>query len=563
MTRAPSRDTGDLTPLEIEAIASDALRLMSQRGDLVLNAVDEGIYCLDAAGRTTFVNEAATRMLGYTLREMIGRRQHELIHHHYADGSEFPADACPIWSSVTEGVHQRVGGDVFWRKDGSALPVDYTSVPIREGRRVVAVVVTFRDATAEIEARSHGERLAAERAAREEAERGRAALQESEERFRVALEAGQMGTWEWDIVGQRVYWSPQEERMYGLAEGSFTGSLEEYRERIHPDDREASMRAVTDAIARRAPTHHVMHRIVRPGGEVRWLDSHARFVYDDDGRPLRLSGVSADVTEREHLNARIQQRDDRMRALIAASGQIVWTNSSDGQMTGEQPGWSGYTGQPREEYEGYGWADAVHPDDRDATVAAWNAAVRDRRMFEHEHRVRGRDGEYRRFAIRAVPVLDAQGAIVEWVGSHTDVTEQRALEAGRDLALREAQRAREELLRIFDQAPAAIATMEGPSHIIRTANPGFRIIVGDRDMIGRPVREAFPDLEGQPFFGLLDRVFQTGEAFVGQNVEARVDRGSGVPEPGLFNFVYQPLRDASGQVSGIMVHAIEVARPAS
>lgn len=541
-----------LPPQEAEAIAAEAVRLLAERGPLVLNAVDEGIYCLDTAGRTTFVNEAATRMLGFTLREMIGKSQHELIHHHYADGSAFPKEACPIWGSVTDGIHQRVGSDVFWRKDGSPLPVDYTSVPIKEGRKVVAVVVTFRDISAEQEARHQVERLAAERAAREEAERGRAAIEASEQRFRLALDAGQMATWEWDIAGGRVYWSPQEERMYGMPEGSFSGTLEEYEARIHPEDRAMAMRTAHEALARRAQTHHVLHRIIRPDGELRWLDSHGRFIYAADGTPLRLTGVSSDVTERQKDEQRIRERDERFQALIAATGQIVWTNSASGHMTGEQPGWAGYTGQSPEEYHGFGWANALHPDDSEATVATWNDAVANRKMFVFEHRVRGADGVYRHFAVRAVPVLEANGSIREWVGSHTDISEQRESEAARD-------RARAELAIAFEQAPAAIATLEGPRHMIRTANLAFLRLLNGRDVVGRPIREAFPDLEGQPFFDLLDRVYSTSEPFVGNAVPAKFDRhGNGVLEDGVFNIVYQPIRDDDDRCTGILVHAVEL-----
>lgn len=408
----------------VEDVAAEAVRLLGQRGELILNAVDDGIYCLDAAGRATFVNEAAARMLGYTMREMIGVPQHALIHHHYPDGSVFPQEACPIWGSVSEGIHQRVGGDVFWRKDGTPLPVDYTSTPIKEGRRVIAVVVTFRDISAEQTSRQQREGLAAERAAREEAERGRRALEESDERFRLALDAGQMGTWELDIVAGRVYWSPQEERMYGIEPGSFSGTLAEYRQRLHPDDRDEALALVQRGIAARAQTHHIRHRIVRPDGEVRWLDSHARFIYAETGDAIRLTGVSTDVTEQQRADERVRERDARFQALIAATGQIVWTNSAEGRMTGEQPGWSEFTGQTQAEFEGFGWADAVHPDDREPTVMAWNAAVAARRMFVFEHRVRRHDGAYRRCAIRAVPVLESDGTIREWVGSHTDITGQ-------------------------------------------------------------------------------------------------------------------------------------------
>lgn len=91
-------------------LTGEAIKLLSERAEVVLNAVAEGVFCLDREGRTIFVNEAGARMFGYSAREMLGKVQHDLVHHHYADGSPFPVDACPISMSVTDGVTQRVGG---------------------------------------------------------------------------------------------------------------------------------------------------------------------------------------------------------------------------------------------------------------------------------------------------------------------------------------------------------------------------------------------------------------------------------------------------------------------
>ena len=122
--------------------------------------------------------------------------------------------------------------------------------------------------------------------------------------------------------------------------------------------------------------------------------------------------------------------EGRFRAAVGAVSSLMWTNNEQGQMDGEQPGWSGFTGQSPEEYRGYGWAKAVHPDDAQPTVDAWNKAVAAKRMFEFEHRVRRRDGEWRLCSLRAVPLLDEAGQIREWVGVHTDITE-RKQEIGR------------------------------------------------------------------------------------------------------------------------------------
>lgn len=121
----------------------------------------------------------------------------------------------------------------------------------------------------------------------------------------------------------------------------------------------------------------------------------------------------------------LRSSEARYKAAITAVAGIVWTNDFSGRMKGEQPGWSQLTGQTVDEYADYGWANAVHPDDALPTIEAWNAAVAEKRLFVFEHRVKTVQGEWRLFSIRAVPVLGPDGEIEEWVGVHTDITEER------------------------------------------------------------------------------------------------------------------------------------------
>lgn len=124
---------------------------------------------------------------------------------------------------------------------------------------------------------------------------------------------------------------------------------------------------------------------------------------------------------------------------------------------------------------------------------------------------------------------------------------------------REAEIARQRLASIFEQAPAAIATTRGEAHVFETVNARYVQLVGRRELVGRSVREAFPELVGQGLFELLDEVFRTAKPYVGDEVHVRFDRtGAGTVEDAYFNFVYQPLVEADGRVSGIMVFAVEV-----
>lgn len=139
--------------------------------------------------------------------------------------------------------------------------------------------------------------------------------------------------------------------------------------------------------------------------------------------------VMIDIEDRKKSEVELQRSNGRFRAAVNAVHGVIWTNAADGRMLGEQPAWAALTGQPFEAYQGYGWADAVHPDDRAGSVESWKAAVAGKTTYIYEHRVRRGDGVYRTFAIRGVPILDAVGEIEEWVGVHTDITEQREAEA--------------------------------------------------------------------------------------------------------------------------------------
>ncbi|HYF52642.1 MAG TPA: PAS domain S-box protein [Salinarimonas sp.] len=154
--------------------------------------------------------------------------------------------------------------------------------------------------------------------------------------------------------------------------------------------------------------------------------------------------------ERVRSQAALQESEARFRSAVDAVQGVLWTNNAEGKMVGEQPGWAALTGQTFEEYQGYGWADAVHPEDAQATVESWNEAVRERKTYVFEHRVRRHDGQWRLFSIRAIPTLDADGNIREWVGVHSDVTEQRA---ARDALARETER-----LQILNRVGARLAS---------------------------------------------------------------------------------------------------------
>jgi two-component system cell cycle sensor histidine kinase/response regulator CckA len=112
---------------------------------LLLESTDEGIFGLGMDGRCTFVNASAAAMLGYTPGEVVGQDMHALLHHSHADGSPYPAEACPILRVLRTGQGHRSDREVFWRRDGTAIPAEYSAYPIREKDTVRGAVITFTD----------------------------------------------------------------------------------------------------------------------------------------------------------------------------------------------------------------------------------------------------------------------------------------------------------------------------------------------------------------------------------------------------------------------------------
>ncbi len=120
---------------------------LERENQLILNAAGEGIYGVNADGKTTFVNRAAQEMLGWTTEDLLGHDIHAKIHHHHLNGEHYPSNQCPIYQSFRYEQVNRIEDEVFWRKDGRPIRVEYVSTPIYDGPQLVGAVVIFRDIT--------------------------------------------------------------------------------------------------------------------------------------------------------------------------------------------------------------------------------------------------------------------------------------------------------------------------------------------------------------------------------------------------------------------------------
>jgi PAS domain S-box-containing protein len=163
-------------------------------------------------------------------------------------------------------------------------------------------------------------RLLTERTLREQAEREAALREANERRLDLAITAGHMGAWEWDIQSGAVTWSSELERIHGLEPGTFEGTLDAFRRDMHPEDAERVSATIATALTQPGAAYEIEYRIVRPDGATRWVGATGRVVTGGDGRPRQMLGICRDVTERK--------RAEEASAFVANASRVLATTLS-------------------------------------------------------------------------------------------------------------------------------------------------------------------------------------------------------------------------------------------
>ncbi|HJQ18931.1 MAG TPA: PAS domain-containing protein [Gemmatimonadaceae bacterium] len=449
------------------------------------------------------------------------------------------------WSTPIFDADQKLLGTfaMYYDEPREPLPAD---VELTEKATLLSAnIITRARAARALRARTDSaEQLAATLRERE------AELESSHARLRAALDASQTSTWEWNMTTDVVDCDDGLYRLFGVDPTKERGAFDLFVSRIHPDDRERVI-----AAARRCAAEGVdldeEFRIVRPDGSIRWAVDKGRPLVGPDGKPQSLIGAAVDVTER-------RRRDEQFRALAETIPQLAWMADASGSIYWYNQRWYDYTGTKLEDMKGWGWRAVHHPDHVDRVVERIQRSWETGEPWEDSFPLRKHTGEFRWFLSRAQPIRDADGKVVRWFGTNTDINELREAQLARDRALAEAKRERERLYEVFMQAPAAIAVLEGPLHVFTVANPRYQELVGGRDVLGKPVKEALPELADQGSFELLDSVYDSGRPHSERERLVRLNGGDAGATEVHVDIVYQPLEDAGGKTFGILVHAVDV-----
>ncbi|MHC2089566.1 PAS domain-containing protein [Methylobacterium sp. CM6244] len=195
---------------------------------------------------------------------------------------------------------------------------------------------------------------------------------------------------------------------------------------MHPDDRAAHTDMLT--VLRNGRPLKREFRIIRPDQTLRWIASHAEVVHGPGNRPSQAIGVVEDVTDQYDAKHSAEQGYDRFKALLSATAAVVWIVSPDGRSI-DMPLWEELTGQRHEQFQGLGWLDVLHSNDRERTNFAWRTALSHDTAYNTDYRILCVDGIYRWFNARGVPIMNRDGSVKEWVGVCLSVPGQSRFQA--------------------------------------------------------------------------------------------------------------------------------------
>ena len=503
----------------------DIIADQGERFRTTLASIGDAVITTDTAGRVESMNEVAETLTGWSIADAKTKPLAEIFRIVNEDTRKTVGN--PVEKALRDGAIVGLANHtILIARNSAEHYIDDSASPIRtRAGTITGCVLVFRD----IGEQKHIER----------------AIAESEGRFRRLSDNIAPLAWITDAAGCIVWTSKRVSDYTGLTPDALLGLA--WRQLQHPDYAEGVTERFLSAITSSDKWEDTFP-LRRADGEYRWFLSRATPIRDDQGAILQWIGSNTDITvEREALEA-LRLSDQRYRTALQAVNSLIWTNDAAGRMVGDQPSWEAFTGQTFEEYQGFGWAGAVHPDDAQPTIAAWNAAVASREMFVAEHRVRRRDGEWRTCTIRALPSLRSDGEVYEWVGVHTDVTDARAAAERERGLISDASIADAKFRALFEQGAYLTAVTNPDGTIVEPNRQSWESAGVSRDeIVGKKFWEG-------PWWSrsadLRERVKQAAlEAASGKTVRRELPYFIADGSQRIIDMIIVPIRDEQGQVA--------------
>jgi len=251
------------------------------------------------------------------------------------------------------------------------------------------------------------------------------ALRKSDERFALVAKATQDAIWDWNLITNEIWWNEGFKTLFGYSDEDIEPGIESWYNRVHPDDKERTVGGI--------------HRVIDAGGR-QWSDEY-RFrkkdgsyaivydrgyaLHDEHGTPYRMLGSMQDVTERRKFEEQLTEREERFRTLANSIAQLAWIADAAGEIYWYNQRFYDYAGIAPGQTGQQSWEDLLHPDYAAMTAETIQRGWANREPWELTIPLRGGDGHYRWFLSRVFPLKDNEGNVVQWIGTGTDITEQK------------------------------------------------------------------------------------------------------------------------------------------
>ena len=353
-------------------------------------------------GHWLLVNNRFCEMLGYSSTELRGMTFADITHPDDRDASitavrQLLAGQISSWKA--EKRYVRKDGGVVWGRLFTSLVRDQHNQP----QYFITVVEDVTD-------KVHAER----------------ALWDTEQRLKLAQKAACLGVWDHDVRKDITVISEQYAELHGLPPDHPPLTHEEWLQLVHSADRERVQALVRESLDR-GSSWDTEFRVVWPDGSTHWLLGKGNVLRAGSGLPVRMVGVSLDITARKQAEGMLRESEERFRTLADTAPVMIWVSGLDKLCTFFNKPWLDFTGRSMEQELGNGWATGVHPEDLERCLATYTESFDVRRSFQMEYRLRRADGEFRCILDNGTP-LYRNGEFAGFIGSCLDITDQKLIE---------------------------------------------------------------------------------------------------------------------------------------
>lgn len=248
-------------------------------------------------------------------------------------------------------------------------------------------------------------------------------LRESDRRLALTTSSAGIGVWDWDIETGERFWDDRCLILFGITREEFTNNPALWLDLLHPEDKAQTLQHEAHALTT-ANSFKSQYRVLHKDGQIRHIQDFAQILRNNDGKAIKMVGVSWDVTETKLMEESLREEEIRFRVMADAAPVLIWMTDASGRMVYVNQKWLDFTGRPQEMELDFGWKSIIHPDDT-SLIPNCPSDSSQRKPFSFVFRMLRADGQYRWMMASAEPRKPGQGGFLGYIGTCTDITDQK------------------------------------------------------------------------------------------------------------------------------------------